>query len=67
MKHGGVVTLLFFAIVAALVMTHAKSFASAVTAVGGQTYNETTLLTGQPQTTTTTVGGAKGISVHSVA
>jgi hypothetical protein len=44
--HKGFMTLLFFAIIAVLILTHAQSFAAATTAVGGQTYNETGLLTG---------------------
>ena len=44
--HKGFVTLLFFAIIAVLILTHAQSFAAATTAVGGQTYGETALLTG---------------------
>lgn len=46
MHKEGIVTLLFFAVIAVLVVTHATGFASAVTAVGGQTYDETSLLTG---------------------
>jgi len=44
--HKGFMTLLFFAIIAVLILTHAQSFAAATTAVGGQTYGETALLTG---------------------
>ena len=44
--HKGFMTLLFFAIIAVLILTHAQSFAAAITAVGGQTYGETALLTG---------------------
>lgn len=55
MKREGFLTLLFFAIIAVLVVTHPQGFASAVTAVGGQTYNETGLLTG-----TKSVGGTTG-------
>ena len=46
--HKGFVTLLFFAIIAVLILTHAQSFAAATTAVGGQTYGETALLPGNP-------------------
>jgi len=52
--HKGFMTLLFFAIIAVLILTHAQSFAAATTAVGGQTYGETALLTGQ----SSAVGGA---------
>lgn len=45
MKHG-TGTLIFFVLIALLILTHASSFAAAVTAVGGQTYNETNLLSG---------------------
>ena len=44
--HKGFMSLLFFAIIAVLILTHAQSFAAATTAVGGQTYGETALLTG---------------------
>lgn len=54
MKKEGFFTLLFFAIVAVLVVTHPTGFASAVTAVGGQTYNESSLLTGSTSTGGTT-------------
>lgn len=62
MHKEGVVTLLFFAIIAALIILHATSLAAAVTAVGGQTYNETDLLTGSGTSTnvkTTSSGGGK--------
>ena len=61
--HKGFVTLFFFAIIAVLVLTHAQSFAAATTAVGGQTYNETGLLTGASlcagSSKTTSSGGGK--------
>lgn len=41
-----IVTYIFLAIIAVLVITHAPGFAGAVTAVGGQATNETSLLTG---------------------
>lgn len=50
MKREGILTLLFFGLVAVLVVTHPTGFASAVTAVGGQTYQESSLLTGSKQT-----------------
>jgi len=43
--HKGV-TYLFYAIIGVLIVTHAAGFAGAVTAVGGQATNETSLLTG---------------------
>jgi hypothetical protein len=63
--HKGFMSLLFFAIVAVLILTHAQSFAAATTAVGGQTYGETALLTGNSTAasgsniTTTSTGGGK--------
>ena len=58
--HKGFMTLLFFAIIAVLILTHAQSFAAATTAVGGQTYGETALLTGQ-----STAQGGSNIKVSS--
>jgi hypothetical protein len=43
-----------------LILTHAQSFAAATTAVGGQTYGETALLTGQ-----STAQGGSNIKVSS--
>ena len=63
--HKGFMSLLFFAIIAVLILTHAQSFAAATTAVGGQTYGETALLTGNStavtgsKITTTSTGGGK--------
>jgi hypothetical protein len=48
--HKGV-TYLFYAIIAVLIITHAPGFAGAVTAVGGQATNETSLLTGAKSAT----------------
>jgi hypothetical protein len=55
MTKGGIVSVMFWLILAALVVLHASSFAAAVTAVGGQTYNETNLLTGSGVKTSSTV------------
>jgi hypothetical protein len=40
------ITLIFYAIIFVLVVTHAPGFAADVTAVGGQATDETSLLTG---------------------
>jgi len=49
-----IVSYLFFAIIAVLILTHAPGFAGATTAVGGQTTKMTSLLTGA--TTATSAG-----------
>lgn len=45
------VTYFFYAIIFVLIVTHAPGFAGAVTAVGGQATDETSLLTGAKSAT----------------
>lgn len=49
-----IVTYIFITIVFVMVATHASGFATAVTAVGGQATNETSLLTGAASATKST-------------
>jgi len=46
-----IVTYVFIAIIAVLIVTHAPGFAGAITSVGGQATKETSLLTGAASAT----------------
>ena len=60
-------TYLFLAIIAVLIITHASDFAAAVTAVGGQTYDETDLLTGASSASNVTSVSSSKAGVYSIA
>lgn len=56
------VTYIFLGLALVLIVTHPQGFAGAVTSVGGQAYNESSLLAGQGMAggTTGVVTGGKG-------